>query len=56
MEGGEGQPLFIGCVYMPTDSTRVTVVDSYNRLKENVLGFREWGTVVQFQCQSWLTM
>ena len=31
---------------MPTDSTSVSVVDScYERLKEDVLGFREKGTV-----------
>ena len=37
----------LGCVHMPTDITSVAVVDScYNRLREDVLGFREKGTVV----------
>ena len=46
--GGRGRSaLFVGCVYMPTDSTSVAVVDScYDRFKEDVLGFRENGTVV----------
>ena len=45
--GRERSVLFVGCVYMPTDSTSVAVVDScYDRLKEDVLGFREKGTVV----------
>ena len=36
--------LFVGCVYMPTKSTSVAVVDScYDRFKEDVLGFRERG-------------
>ena len=39
--------LYIGCVYMPTDSTSVAVVEScYGRLKEDVLSFREKGRVV----------
>ena len=39
--------LYIGCVYMPTDSTSVAVVEScYGRLKEDVLSFREKGQVV----------
>ena len=39
--------LYIGCVYMPTDSTNVAVLDScYERLKEDVLSFREKGKVV----------
>ena len=39
--------LYIGCVYMPTDSTSVAVVEScYGRLKEDVLSFRENGRVV----------
>ena len=34
--------LQIGCVYTPTDSKSVAVLDScYERLKENVLSFRE---------------
>ena len=43
--GGRGRSaLYIGCVYMPTS---VAVVDScYDRLKEDVLCFREKGTVV----------
>ena len=37
VHGGRGRSdLYIGCVYMPTDSTSVAVVDS-NRLKEDVL-------------------
>ena len=36
------EALYIGCVYMPTDSTSVSVMDScYERLKEDVLSFRE---------------
>ena len=39
--------LYIGCVYMPTDSTSVAVVEScYGRLKKDVLSFREKGQVV----------
>ena len=39
--------LYIGCVYMPTDSTSVAVAEScYGRLKEDVLSFREKGRVV----------
>ena len=35
-EGGR-EALYIGCVYMPTDSTSVSVMDScYERLKEDV--------------------
>ena len=35
------------CLYLPTDSSSVAVVDScYDRLKEDVLGFREKGSVV----------
>ena len=35
------------CVYMPTDSTSVPVVEScYGRRKEDVLSFREKGRVV----------
>ena len=39
--------LFLGCIYMPTDSVAVSVVDaSYDNLKEDVLAFREKGQVV----------
>ena len=39
--------LYIGCVYVPTDSTSVAVLDiCYERLKEDVLSFREKGKVV----------
>ena len=39
--------LYIGCVYMPTDSTSVAVLDTcYERLKEDVLSFREKGKIV----------
>ena len=43
VRGGRGRSaLFVGCAYMPTDSTSVAVVDScYNGLKEDVLGLRE---------------
>ena len=35
------------CVYMPTDSMSVAVLDTcYERLKEDVLSFREKGKVV----------
>ena len=38
------EALYIGCVYMPIDSTSISVVDScYERLKEDVLSFREKG-------------
>ena len=49
MYGGERgrSALYIGCVYMPTDSTSVAVVEScYGRLKEDVLTFREKGQVM----------
>ena len=36
----ERSDLYIECVYMPTDSTSVAVVDS-NRVKEDVLCFRK---------------
>ena len=43
----EREALYIGCVYMPTDSTSISVVDNcYERLKEDVLSFREKGKVV----------
>ena len=46
--GGRGRSaLYVGCVYMPTDSTSVAAVDaSYVRLKEDVLTFRQKGKVV----------
>ena len=38
------EALCIGCVYMPTGSTSVSVMEScYERLKEDVLSFREKG-------------
>ena len=41
------EALYIGCVYMPTDSTSISIMDScYERLKEDVLSFREKGKVV----------
>ena len=43
------ETLYIGCVYMPTDSTSISisVVNScYERLKEDVLSFKEKGKVV----------
>ena len=40
------EAVYIGCVYMPTDSTSVAVMDScYERLKKDVLIFREKGKV-----------
>ena len=46
--GWEGRSaLYVGCVYMPTDSTSVAAVDAgYVRLKEDVLTFRQKGKVV----------
>ena len=42
-----GRALYVGCVYMPTDSTSVVAVDAgYVRLKENLLTFRQKGKVV----------
>ena len=39
--------LYKGCVYMPTDSTSISVVDSYyERLKDDVLSFTEKENVV----------
>ena len=39
--------LYVGCVYMPTDSTSVAAVDAgYVRLKEDALSFRKKGKVV----------
>ena len=48
VQGERGRlALYIGCVYMPTDSTSVAVLDTcYERLKEDILGFREKGKVV----------
>ena len=43
------EALYIRCVYMPTDSASISVVDSRyeaERLKEDVLSFREMGKVV----------
>ena len=48
VRGGRGRSaLYVGCVYMPTDSTSVAAVDAgYVRLKEDVLSFRLKGKVV----------
>ena len=48
VRGGRGRSaLYVGCVYMPTDSTSVAAVDAgYVRLKEDVLSFRQKGKVV----------
>ena len=48
VRGGRGRSaLYVGCVYMPTDSTSVVAVDGgYVRLKEDVLTFRQKGKVV----------
>ena len=41
------EALYICCVYMPTDSTSVPVIDSsYGKLKEDVLSFKQKGRVV----------
>ena len=40
------EALYIGCVYIPTDSTSIFVVDScHERLKDDVLSFRKKGKV-----------
>ena len=45
--GRGGSALYVGCVYMPTDSTSVAAVDAgYVRLKEDVLSFRQNRKVV----------
>ena len=45
-ERGHGT-LFVGCVYMPTDSTSVSFLEEcYSKLKDDVLSFREKGKVV----------
>ena len=45
-ERGRGA-LFVGCVYMPTDSTSVSFLEEcYSKVKEDVLSFREKGKVV----------
>ena len=48
VRGGRGrEALYICCVYMPTDSTSVPVIDSsYGKLKEDVLSFKQKGRVV----------
>ena len=48
VRGGRGrEALHIGCVYMPTDSNSVSVMDSvYEQLKEDVLSFKQKGLVV----------
>ena len=45
VQGERGRlALYIGCVYMPTDSTSVAVLDAcYERLKEDVRSFRKKG-------------
>ncbi len=41
------EAVYIGCVYMPTDSNSVSVMDSvYEQLKEDVLSFKQKGRVV----------
>ena len=48
VRGGRGrEALYIGCVYIPTDSNSVSVMDSvYEQLKEDVLSFKQKGRVV----------
>ena len=46
-EKGGRLTLYIGCVYMPIDSTSVAELDTcYERLEEDVLSFREKQKVV----------
>ena len=40
------EALYIGCMYIPTDSTSFVMDSCYERLKEDVLSFREKGKVV----------
>ena len=41
------EALYIGCIYMPTDSKSVSVIDSaYEKLKEDMLNFKQKGKVV----------
>ena len=41
------EALFVGCIYLPTESTSISVLDStYDLLKEDVLNFKEKGKVV----------
>ena len=46
--GGRGrEALYLCCIYMPTDSACASVIeDSYVKLKEDVLGFMQKGSVV----------
>ena len=45
--GREREALYICCVYMPMDSSSVSVIrESYASLKEDVLGFKQKGRVV----------
>ena len=48
VQGGRGmETLYICCVYMPTDSSSVSVMEeSYASLKEDVLGFKPKGRVI----------
>ena len=41
------EALYIGCVYMPTDSNSVSVMDSvYEQFKKDMLSFKQKGRVV----------
>ena len=45
--GREREAVYICCVYMPTDSSSVSVIEeSYASLKEDVLGFKQKGRVL----------
>ena len=48
VRGGRGSSaLYIRCVYMPTDCTNsASIEDSYEKLKEDVLSFKEKERVV----------
>ena len=48
VRGGRGSSAFyIGCVYMPTDGTNSASIEGcYEKLKEDVLSFKEKGRVV----------
>ena len=48
IRGGRGrEALFVCCVYMPSDSSGASVIDtSYTKLKKDVIYFKEKETVV----------
>ena len=58
VRGGRGKSaLYVGCMYMPTDSTSVAAVDAgYVRLKEDVLSFREWWCYLVISMLEWVDL